>query len=346
MEGVGFRSVSLSGRDGERVRLFLEANGLKLEPRLDYTLVAELDGEIVATGSLAGPVLKCLATDPNYQGQGLMEKLVTRLLEEEYRRGNWHVFLYTRPANLEIFRSLGFREVARVRDRVVFFESGPENIADFVLALREKRRMAGGRVSSVVVNCNPFTRGHQYLIEKTAAESDWVHVFVVTEDLSMFPFAVRYKLVQRGTAHIPNITVHAGGQYIISQSTFPSYFTRDPNEQVEDHALLDVTIFGQYIVPALGITDRYVGQEPYCPVTSVYNRVMQQELPRYGVTVHEVPRLEVEGEAISASRVRQALRGGDCAELTKLLPSTTLDFLRSEEAQPIIHKIKESSAPH
>lgn len=346
MEGINFRSVSLQGRYGERVKLLLEANGLKLEPRLDYTLVAELDGKVIATGSLAGPVLKCLATDPDYQGQGLMGQLITRLLEEEYRRGNWHIFLYTRPANLETFRSLGFREVARVKDRVVFFEAGPENVADFVSALRDKRRMVGGKVSAVVVNCNPFTRGHQYLLEKTAAESDWVHVFVVTEDLSMFPFAVRYKLVERGTAHIPNLTVHTGSQYIISQSTFPSYFTRDPNEQVEDHALLDVTIFGQYIVPALGITDRYVGQEPYCPVTSVYNRVMRKELPRYGVTVHEIPRLEVEGQAVSASRVRQALRDDNWTELAKLLPSTTLDFLRSEEAQPIIRKIKERFTPH
>jgi [citrate (pro-3S)-lyase] ligase len=346
MENIEFHSVSLEGKAGERVRALLEENGLKLERGLDYTLIGEINGKLVATGSLAGPVLKCLATKSDYKGYGIMAGLVTRLLEEEYRRGNWHTFIYTRPKNINIFLNLGFREVAIVPDRVALLESGIENIDDFCVTLREKRQKDRGKISAVIVNCNPFTLGHQYLLERAAAENDWVHVFVVTEDLSLFPFEVRKMLVEQGTAHINNLTVHTGSYYVISSVTFPSYFTRDPREQVEDHAYLDVTIFGEYIAPSLNITDRYIGKEPYCPVTNIYNRVMQSQLPKYGIKVHEIPRITANNQPISASRVREALRLDDWRELEMLVPQTTLDFLLSDEAKPIIRQIKERSTPH
>ncbi len=341
MEGVTIRRASLAGPDGRRVEQFLHANGLRMERGLEYTLVAEAGDRIVATGSIAGPVLKCFATDEDVRGQGVMATLTTLLLEEEYRRGNWHTFVYTRPHNLNTFLSLGFQEVARVDRSVVLLESGPESVRDFVATLAARRTMAGGAVAAVVVNCNPFTLGHQRLLETAAGASDWLHVFVVREDLSAFPYDVRRTLVRRGTAHIPNMTVHDGGQYVISQATFPSYFTRDPAEQVEDHAALDATIFGRYIVPALCITHRYVGHEPHCPVTSVYNAIIRRELPGYGVSVLEIPRLELNGEPISASRVREAVRLGDWAAAESMVPPTTYDYLRSAEAEPIIERIRE-----
>lgn len=346
MEGVSIRSVSLDGPDGGRVEQFLLANGLKMEHGLEYTLVAESGGRIVATGSIAGPVLKCFATDEDVRGQGVMATLTTLLLEEEYRRGNWHTFVYTRPHNLSTFLSLGFCEVARVDRRVVLLESGAASVRDFAAALGAQRVEGGDQVASVVVNCNPFTLGHLHLLEKAAGAGSWLHVFIVREDLSVFPYDVRKMLIQRGTAHIPNMTVHDGGQYVISQATFPSYFTRDPAEQVEDHAALDATIFGQYIVPALRITHRYVGREPHCAVTSVYNSVIRRELPRYGVSVIEIPRMGIDGESISASRVREAVRTGDWAMVESMVPPTTYDYLRSTEAEPIINRIREGRSCH
>lgn len=346
MEGVTIRRASLAGPDGARIEELLRANGLKIEKDLEYTLVAEADGRAVATGSIAGPVLKCFATRDDARGHGVMATLTTLLLEEQYRRGNWHTFVYTRPSNLNTFLSLGFREVARVDKRVVLLESGPESIRDFVATLAARRMAEGGMVAAVVVNCNPFTLGHRYLLEKAAGAADWLHVFVVREDLSVFPYDVRKMLVERGTARIPNMTMHDGGQYVISQATFPSYFTRDPAEQVEDHAALDATIFGRYIVPALCITHRYVGHEPLCPVTSVYNAIIRRELPGYGVSVLEIPRLELNGEPISASRVREAVRLGDWAAVESMVPPTTYDYLRSAEAEPIIEKIREGRSCH
>ncbi len=346
MEGVTIRRASMAGPDGPRIEELLRANGLKMEYGLEYTLVAETDDRVVATGSIAGAVLKCFATQEDARGQGVMATLTTLLLEEQYRRGNWHTFVYTRPHNLNTFLSLGFCEVARVDRRVVLLESGPDSVRDFVATLATRRMAEGGTVAAIVVNCNPFTLGHRHLLEKAAGASDWLHVFVVREDLSVFPYDVRKMLVERGTAHIPNMTVHDGGQYVISQATFPSYFTRNPAEQVEDHAALDATIFGRYIVSALCITHRYVGHEPHCLVTSMYNAIIRRELPEYGVSVIEIPRLELDGEPISASRVREAVRLGDWATVESMVPPTTHDYLRSTEAEPIIDRIREGRPCH
>jgi [citrate (pro-3S)-lyase] ligase len=346
VENLSIRPVNLKGKIKDKINNLLHSNGLSLEPDLDYTLVAELNGEIVATGSLSGPVIKCLATDWKHKGMGLNSKIITLLLEEASRIGFWHVFLYTKPHNIEIFNSLGFTEVARVNNRVVLFETGTENIKDFVKNLKTGVNNNASDIASIVVNCNPFTKGHLYLIEKAARESDWVHIFVVSEDLSLFPYKKRIELVKLGTRHLKNVTVHEGGQYIISRSTFPSYFIREVNEHVYDHAMLDLTIFGEYIVPALNIKKRYVGHEPYCPLTNIYNEIMLKKLPEYGVKVLVIPRLTIDGEAISASNVRQAIREDNWELIEKLLPSTTINFLRSEEGEPIIKKIKENESPH
>ena len=63
-----------------------------------------------------------------------------------------------------------------------------------------RSRVEAPKVAAIVMNANPFTLGHQYLVEKAAAENDLVHLFMVSEDASLFPYAVRKKLIQEGTA--------------------------------------------------------------------------------------------------------------------------------------------------
>ena len=58
------------------------------------------------------------------------------------------------------------------------------------------------------MNANPFTLGHQYLVEKAAAENDLLHLFIVSEDASLVPFKIRKQLVMKGTAHLKNICYH------------------------------------------------------------------------------------------------------------------------------------------
>ena len=163
------------------------------------------------------------------------------------------------------------------------------------------------KVAALVMNANPFTLGHQYLVEKAAAENDLLHLFIVSEDASLVPFQVRKRLVMEGTAHLKNICYHDSGPYIISNATFPSYFQKDENAVIESHAMLDLTVFTQ-IAKILGITRRYVGEEPTSLVTGIYNQIMSEKLPEQGIECIIVPRKTCEDTPISASNVRLALQ--------------------------------------
>ena len=188
------------------------------------------------------------------------------------------------------------------------------------------------------MNANPFTLGHQYLVEKAAAENDILHLFIVSEDASLVPFAVRKKLVMEGTAHLTNIRYHDSGPYIISNATFPSYFQKDEKAVIESHAMLDLTVFTK-IAATLGINRRYVGEEPTSLVTGIYNQIMSEKLPENGIECIIVPRKENDRKAISASTVRQALKEENWELLRELVPETTLNYFQSPEAQPVLEKI-------
>ena len=86
--------------------------------------------------------------------------------------------------------------------------------------------------------------------------------------------------------------------------------------------------FGQCIAPKLNIAYRFVGEEPFDKVTKQYNEQMQIVLSQYGIEVIEIPRKELEGEAVSASRVRKLIEEGKEEEAKKLVPVTTWDVLK------------------
>lgn len=88
-------------------------------------------------------------------------------------------------------------------------------------------RQPGQKIGSIVMNANPFTRGHQYLVRQAAAQCDWLHLFLVKEDNSRFPYEDRLQLVLSGTEDIGQFTVHPGSEYMISRATFPCYFIKD-----------------------------------------------------------------------------------------------------------------------
>ena len=76
----------------------------------------------------------------------------------------------------------------------------------------------------------------------------------------------------------------------------------------------------------LGITKRFVGTEPFCAVTRAYNERMKQILPKYGVEVIEIPRIG----GISASLVRKAMAEGNLELVSKIVPETTMEYIRAE----------------
>lgn len=306
------------------VRAFLHEQGLSWDEGCEYTVNLRADGELLATGSLDGNVLKCMAVSPRCRGEGLAAVLVTELVRHALALGRRHLFVFTAPENRRQFASLGFYPVAQT-SRELLMENLKDGVKRFVAGL--ERPPGPGVTGAVVANCNPFTNGHLYLMEQAARACDWVHLFILSEDRSLFPQAVRLELARRGVEHLRNVLVHPAGSYLISAATFPTYFIKDKALAAEISCELDLTVFADCFAAPMGITRRFVGTESLCPVTGAYNRQMKAFLPGKGIQVEEVPRREADGAPISASRVRGLYRQGRTEELRVLVPPGTWEYL-------------------
>ena len=328
-------------RAQKQLDALLQKEGIRRDAHLDYTCgVFDDDWRLIATGSCYRSTIRCLAVSGEHQGEGLLNRVVTHLMEVQVERGNLHVFLYTKPRSEKFFGDLGFYEIARLDD-LVFMENRRGGFASYLDALE---RAPAAQTAAVVMNANPFTLGHRHLMEKAAAENDLVHLFLLSEESGPIPFRVRRQLVREGIADLKNVILHESGPYIISSATFPSYFLRDEDTAIRAHAELDVTLFGR-IASALGVTRRYVGDEPTSHVTSLYNEILARKLPELGVSCEIVPRLELGGRVVSASAVRQAIHDGAPDAVSDMLPETTLRYFRSAEAAPVIDAIRKLDDP-
>jgi len=341
------RVINLNNaRQVSAVREFLSQFSLTFNEQVDYTVALYKDETMVATGSLSGEVLRNIAIDESLQGEGLTSAVLSHLMQEAGRRGIYHYFIFTKPDKAHLFGALGFNEVARVEPYAVLLEAGIGSIGSYCGEMAAKAaHLPPGKRAALVVNCNPFTLGHQAVIAKAARENAAVVVLVVSEERSLFPFEVRFSLVKQGLADYDNVLIVPGGKYIVSAATFPGYFTRG-DETITAQTRLDATIFAQHIAPSMKITSRYVGDEPYCLVTKAYNQAMLSILPEYHIDVLEMPRISIHGNIVSASRVRELIRLEEWEEIRILVPATTYQYLCSPEASSIIEKIKSSTARH
>ena len=320
----------------------LKKCGLIPVDNADYRVgIFNADEDLVATGALVGGMLQMIAVDPDYQGEDLSAKVVTHLIGEAARRGLFCVYLITKGSAVPSFLGMGFRPVGIVPGEVGLLEWGSPGIREYTESLEKLRDPAARKVGCLVMNGNPFTLGHRFLIRQAAAACDRVFVLVVEEDLSEFPFDVRLELFRRGTADLENVTVLPGGRYAISSLTFPAYFSRDA-ARAGLQSRLDAEIFVRHIAPALGVTDRFLGEEPFSPSTAIYNQAVEERLSKAGIGVHILPRLAADGTAVSATRVRQLIREGRLPETKSLLPATTYDYLTEhrEEAEAWVSKTR------
>ena len=311
-----------------KVDALLKEEGIERDGNLDYiAAMYDEDYNIIATGSCFLNTLRCFAVSHAHQGEGLLNQIITHLIEVQYERGNLHLFLYTKTTSAKFFGDLGFYEIARVDGTLVFMENRRDGFKSYLRRLEKTR--TDGKSGAIVMNANPFTLGNQYLVEQAAAACETLHLFIVSEDASLIPFSVRKKLVAEGTAHLPNVVLHDSGPYIISSATFPSYFLKDKEAVICGQARLDIEVFKR-IAATLNISVRYVGEEPTSQVTGLYNSIMASELPGAEIDCRIIPRKAVDGRPISASTVRKALQDGDWKMVSQLVPASTLTWLQSK----------------
>ncbi|WP_413730276.1 [citrate (pro-3S)-lyase] ligase [Sodalis sp. RH22] len=323
------------------VRALLEASLLGMDADIARFVVARSGGRLVGCAGIAGNVIKCVAVAADYRGDNLSARLVGEVEQLAIRQGHFHLFLYTRPANIGVFRGCGFYPLAQTGQVAVLMENTPVGVRRYSHSLAQYYR-PGAPIGAVVMNANPFTLGHRYLAEQAAAACAWVHIFVVREDVSLFPYAARLDMVRQGVAHLANVTVHDGSDYLISRATFPGYFLRDAGLVGKTYSAMDLLIFRHYIAPPLGITHRYVGTEPYCPVTHQYNHDMHEWLEdpdraaQPPLRVVEIARAcHAPGRAISASEVRALLSQRQMARIRDLVPPSTFAYLCRRETRPL-----------
>lgn len=346
-------------RQRQRIEAFLKRNGLRFDDMHYYAAITDDDGEMIAGGGLKGNVIKCVAVDDAHKGEAIANTLISHLIAHANEEGHSNVMLFTKPKNRQLFESLSFRLLAEAPEAVLM-ETGIGGINNMVEQLKKikeegevckesnqeckKEEKTNLNITTpqhlnpspsqplttttplrgvVVMNCNPFTLGHRYLIEQAAKQVERLFVMVVREDCSLFAYAERKAMVEQGVAHLKNVTVIDGSEYAISQATFPTYFLKRLDDAADTQMLLDLDLFRRHIAPALGATVRFVGTEPTDRLTRRYNQLMHEVL----ADVREIVRLEKEGNAVSASRVRKAMEQGDMSTIRQLVPPTTLPYI-------------------
>jgi [citrate (pro-3S)-lyase] ligase len=331
----------------EEVRNFLSFNGLHYEEDVDFTQVYRLDNEIVATGSLSHNIIKCVAVSPRFRGGKLMSKLMTRLVTMLYKRGYTHHFIFTKPRYVRSFSTYGFHEVVRGEPYAAMLEHGIEETIHKYVKKLSLQRKEGKNIAAMVVDCNPVTYDHMFAITMAASFSDWLHLFLVSEPKYFFPLEIRLELLKKSILPLKNVTIHFGGEYLVSYLTFPKYFI-EKEEVSHAHALLGATLFGKYIVPALNITNRYIRQEPNSKVDKIYNDTVKDTLPSYGVKVEEISNLTIDGHHMSARLLRRLVHEDRWDEIEKIVTPETLDFLRSgsDESELILMRMRVGKDPY
>lgn len=303
------------------------------------TFIIREEGELIATASRAGNVFKYFGINPNYQGENLSGILLGALMDDAFRRGIYHYFIFTSPDKSKLFEGSGFHEIIRT-DYSALLESGRGNINRYMDQLKEELGEPKGKRGSIVMNLNPMTLGHCYLIDQALAEVDELIIFLVEEDESVFPFKDRLAILKAAVAQEARIQVVPSGPYLISRATFPTYFLKRADENLPAYTAMDAAIFGRYYAKSLGITHRFVGEEPLDPVTNAYNQALEKYLAAYGLTLGVIPRKQEAGAVISASRVRRHLAQGDLAAVKDLVPEATWQYLASAQGRTILEKLK------
>lgn len=341
-----------------RIEAFLSANGLRLA-QLDRYVVVTRDedaDEILAGGGLDGNVIKCVAVSESARSEGLMNILVSRLIAIAREEGRESVKAFTKPENEGIFKSLGFTLLAS-SPKAILMENGSGGLPEYRKYLESLARP--GRNGAIVMNANPFTKGHRYLVEQAASLVDNLYVIVVKEDRSRFPYVERKAMIDAGCAGLDNVVVCEGSDYAISAATFPTYFLKKLDDATDTQIALDLDLFVNHIAKPLGVTVRFAGSEPEDALTRRYNELMAEILPGTSVAVvrqdHqpdpelvkgsalrqarrpidfvEIPRLEQNGNPISATSLRRALDKGNLKEAMEYIPKSTVPYLVADLAE-------------
>ena len=290
---------------------------------LDSSYIIRDAGEIIATVSVKKNLIKFFYIDDKYQGEGLAIELINSALEDIIAKGYRSYFVFTKAKNENIFTSLSMDTIEKTED-VVLLEGGFFKYKDWIEII--KKDLDKDEYNAIVMNANPLTLGHEYLVDKALENDRDLIIFVLEEDASYFSTKDRYEIVKKHYQDNNRVHVYKSGPYIISRATFPTYFLKKDTDKLKVYTELDAKIFARRIAKDLNIKKRYFGTEPIDKVTEKYNKMMKKILSEYGIATEFIERKTIDGEVISASKVRECYEN-DFSTCKKYLSSDVYELL-------------------
>ena len=301
----------------------LEEQGLRPDHGVQATVSLREDGRILACGGLEGNVIKTVAWTRPVRGQGLAGGSDDGAPAGGFLPGAQAAVCVYQALNEALFRA---ELSGGLSGEAMLLKAPREGYAGIwtVCPSPGGARRGGDELRSLYPGA-PIPGG------SGQAGCDWLYVFVLSEDKGMFSPEDRLALVRQGCREFPNVSVHPTMGYLISNATFPTYFLKDRSRGQEISCQLDLRFFCRQLCTGSGPPEAVLwAQEPLDPVTRQYNEALQASLPGRALQWWELPRLEVGGQPVSASRVRLAWRSGTWRLCGSWSPDTTYAYCASK----------------
>lgn len=178
-------------------------------------------------------------------------------------------------------------------------------------------------IGAIVMNCDPFNKGHRYLIEQAKKRAECLIIFVIEESRSRFNFEERFRMIEDGIRDLENIIVVPNGEFVFSANNFREYYVRREDEIAVINAEYDINVFADYIAGPLHITHRFAGEETENNVMKIYNDAMKRILPQKGIRYVEIPKMMQEGNTVKSSNIRRYIKREDYENAFKMIPEST-----------------------
>ena len=343
-----------------QVEAFLRENGLRMEELDHYYACTSPDGSILAGAGIKADIIKCVAVAPSARSEGFMLPLLSRVVSDAAAKGIMNLKVFTKPENREIFESIGFKVLASA-PKAILMENG-RGLEKYCEYLHSQRKPDARKCGVIVMNANPFTLGHKYLIEKALEQVDHLFVIPVKEDASAFPYLERIAMI-RAAVQPDSSVMPDSDRASALPSAEQNYFSgRCPKNQFSSanaspaHADARITVLegSDYCISAatfptyflkdlsdaaetqmrldIDLFERHIMPALGATVRFVGSEPLDPLTARYNALMHNavvIPRLE----AISASRVRAAIEAGDYASAAALCPVTTHPYLLAALAE-------------
>ncbi len=197
---------------------FLSSCGIRLEAVDEWYGIQADDGSLIAGAGIQGSTIKCVAVADSHRGEGLLPKLISHIISL-HQGENLRVF--TKPEYRALFEDLGFRLLAEAPEAVLLENGrGLERYCSGLLDVWDTLPQTQSGTGVIVMNANPFTLGHRYLVEK-ALEKVGALVIIPVKEEQEFSYEERREMIVKGCEGLP-VTVVEGRDYSISALTFPT----------------------------------------------------------------------------------------------------------------------------